>query len=191
MVRYADDFIIGAQSKPEAERILKEIKARLKKFNLEVSAEKTRIIEFGRYAEENAKNRGKRKPGTFDFLGFTHYCSKSQKGNFLMKVRTSGKRRKNSLKQMNAWLKKIRNRHKAKEIWKVLASKLRGHYNYYGVSSNSREIQNYYYRTVRLTFKWMNRRSQKQSFNWQTFAEYLKRYPLPKPALVHNMYDIW
>jgi group II intron reverse transcriptase/maturase len=191
IVRYADDFIIGAQTKPEAEQILKEIKIRLKKFNLEVSAEKTRIIEFGKYAKENAKNRGKRKADTFDFLGFTHYVGTSQKGNFLMKVRTSKKRRNNSLKQMNERLKKIRNRHKAKDIWKILASKLRGHYNYYGVSSNSREIQNYYYQTIRLTYKWMNRRSQKQSFNWQTFAEYLKLYPLPKPILVHNMYDIW
>ena len=191
IVRYADDFIIGAQTKPEAEQILKEIKARLKKFNLEVSAEKTKVIEFGKYAKGNAKNRGKRKAGTFEFLGFTHYVSVSRKGNFLMKVRTSKKRRNNSLKQMNEWLKKIRNKHKAKDIWKVLASKLRGHYNYYGVSSNSNEIQNYYYQTMRLTYKWMNRRSQKQSFNWQTFAEYLKLYPLPKPALVHNMYDIW
>jgi len=191
ITRYADDFIIGAQTKAEAGQILKEIRARLKKFNLEVSAEKTRIIEFGRYAKENARNRGKRKADTFEFLGFTHYVSTSRKGNFLMKVRTSKKRRNNSLKQMNEWLKKTRNQHKAKDIWKILASKLRGHYNYYGVSSNSREIQNYYYRTMQLTYKWMNRRSQKQSFNWQTFTEYLKLYPLPKPALVHNMYDIW
>jgi len=191
ITRYADDFIIGAQTKAEAGQILKEIRARLKKFNLEVSAEKTRIIEFGRYAKENARNRGKRKADTFEFLGFTHYVSTSRKGNFLMKVRTSKKRRNNSLKQMNEWLKKTRNQHKAKDIWKILASKLRGHYNYYGVSSNSREIQNYYCRTMQLTYKWMNRRSQKQSFNWQTFTEYLKLYPLPKPALVHNMYDIW
>ena len=92
---------------------------------------------------------------------------------------------------MNIWLKKTRNKHKAKDIWKVLAAKLRGHYNYYGVSSNSREIQNYYRMTMQLTYKWMNRRSQKQSFNWQTFTEYLKLYSLPKPALVYNMYDIW
>ena len=191
IIRYADDFVIGAQTKIEAERILKEIKTRLKKFNLEVSAEKTKIIEFGRYAKQNAKNRGKRKADTWNFLGFTHYVSTSRKGNFLMKVKTNKKRIRNSLKEMNDWLKKIRNRQKAKVIWKTLSAKLRGHYNYYGVSSNSRGIQNYYYRTTQLTYKWMNRRSQKQSFNWQTFNEYLKLYPLPKPTLVHNMYDIW
>lgn len=191
MVRYADDFVIGAQTKKEAEQILKEIKVRLEKFGLEVSAEKTRIIEFGRYARENANNRGKDKSDTFDFLGFTHYASTSRKGNFLMKVRTSKKRRSNSLKEMNDWLKKNRNRMKAKDIWKMLGAKLQGHYNYYGVSSNSQEIQNYYHKTVQLTYKWMNRRSQKQSFNWNTFYEYLKLYPLPKPSLVYNMYDIW
>lgn len=191
MVRYADDFIIGAQTKPEAEQILREVKERLKKFNLEVSAEKTRIIEFGKYAEENAKNRGKRKPGTFDFLGFTHYCSKSRRGYFLMKAKTSSKRMSNKLKEMNQWLKASRNRMKAKEIWKGLSSRLRGHYNYYGISSNSISIQTFYHQTTKLTFKWMNRRSQKKSYNWTEFYEYIKQHPLAKPALAYNMYDIW
>lgn len=191
IVRYADDFIIGAQTKPEAEQILTAIKIRLKKFNLEVSAEKTRIIEFGRYAKENSINRGKRKPGTFDFLGFTHYVSISRKGNFLMKIKTDRKRMRNKIKEMNQWLKAVRNQAKIKDIWKTLSAKLRGHYNYYGVSSNSRSTQVFYYQTMKLTFKWMNRRSQKQSFNWQTFFKYLELYPLPKPALVYNMYDIW
>lgn len=191
MIRYADDFIIGAQTKQEAEQILKEIKTRLKKFNLEVSADKTRIVEFGKYAKENAKKRGKRKPDTFDFLGFTHYVSTSRSNKFLMKIKTSKNRRSNSLKEMNEWLKRIRNKQKIKEIWKILSAKLRGHYNYYGVSSNSRETQNYYYRTLMLTYKWMNRRSQKKSFNWDKFEAYLKLYPLPKPVLKYNMYNIW
>ena len=191
MIRYADDFVIGAQTKTQAIQILERIKERLKKFNLEVSTEKTRIIEFGRYAKENAKNRGKSKPETFNFLGFTHYVSKSRKGNFLIKLRTEKKRRKNALKEMNIYLKKTRSRMKIKDIWKVLELKLRGHYNYYGVSSNIHEIQNFYYKTVLLTYKWMNRRSQKRSFNWDSFNKYLNKYPLPKPALVVNMYDQW
>ncbi len=191
MIRYADDFVIGAQTKTQAMQILEEIKIRLKKFNLEVSAEKTRIIEFGRYAKENANNRGKSKPETFNFLGFTHYVSKSRKGNFLIKVRTEKKRRKNALKEMNIYLKKTRSRMRIKDIWKVLELKLRGHYNYYGISSNAHEIQNFYYKTILLTYKWMNRRSQKRSFNWDSFNKYLNKYPLPKPALVVNMYDQW
>jgi RNA-directed DNA polymerase len=191
LVRYADDFIIGAQTKPEAEQILADIEARLEKFNLELSDEKTKIIEFGRYAQENAKNRGKKKPDTFDFLGFTHYCSTSQKGNFLVKYKTQGKRKQRHLKDMNTWLKAVRNQLKTKDIWKLLSAKLQGHYNYYGISSNSKDIQAYHYWTVRLVFKWLNRRSHKQSFNWKTFTEYLERYPLPKPALAINLYDVW
>jgi len=191
MVRYADDFIIGVQTKEEAEQILSAVKERLKKFNLEVSSEKTGIIEFGRYAEENARNRGKGKPDTFDFLGFTHFCSKSRRGKFLMKVQTSNKRMSNKLKEMNQWLKDIRNKISAKEIWKGLSSRLRGHYNYYGISSNSRGIQTFYCQTTKLTFKWLNRRSQKKSYNWTEFYEYLKQHPLAKPALAYNMYDIW
>ena len=191
MIRYADDFIIGVQTKQEAEQILKEIKVRLKKFKLEVSAEKTKIIEFGRYAKENAKNRGKAKPDTFDFLGFTHYVSISNRGNFLMKVKTNRKRMNSSLKEMNQWLRKVRSKHKIKDVWTILESKLRGHFNYYGISSNDKEMQNFYYRTTLLTYKWMNRRSQKKSYNWNSFNKYLNKHPLPKPALVFNMYDIW
>jgi RNA-directed DNA polymerase len=191
IIRYADDFIIGAQTKSEAMQILKEIKERLNKFQLDISTEKTKVIEFGRYAEENSINRGKRKPDTFDFLGFTHYCSKSRKGNFLLKVKTDKKRIKQKTREMSQWLKTIRNKIKIKNIWKTLSAKLRGHYNYYGISSNTRSIQAYYYQTTKLTFKWLNRRSQKQSFNWQQFAKYLKLYPLPKPSLAYNMYDIW
>ena len=191
MIRYADDFIIGAQTKVQAEQILQEIKKRLKKFNLEVSAEKTRIVEFGKYAKENAKNRGNSKPDTFDFLGFTHYVSTSSRGNFLMRVRTNKKRMNNSLKEMNQWLRKTRSKHKIKDVWTILELKLRGHFNYYGISSNSKGIQNFYYRTILLTYKWMNRRSQKKSYNWNSFNKYLNKHPLPKPALVFNMYNIW
>jgi RNA-directed DNA polymerase len=191
LIRYADDFIIGAQTKPEAQRILADIKARLSKFGLEISAEKTRIVEFGRYAKQNSINRGRRKPGTFDFLGFTHYCSKSRKGNFLMKVKTSSKRQRRALKEMNIWLKKVRNRSKLKDIWPILKSKVQGHYNYYGVSSNFRSICKFDCQTRRLVFKWLNRRSHKQSMNWVKYECYLKLYPLPKPALAHNMYDTW
>ena len=191
MIRYADDFIVGVQNKQEAYQILDDLKERLSKFGLEVSKEKTRIIEFGRFAQENNIKRDKGKPDTFEFLGFTHYCSKSKQGKYLMKVKTSSKRQSRALKEMNLWLKKIRNTLKTKQIWPILKSKIQGHYNYYGISSNFRSIYVYHYQTRRLLYKWMNRRSHKQSFNWTRFNRYLEIYPLPKPALVHNMYDIW
>lgn len=108
-----------------------------------------------------------------------------------MKVKTEAKRQRKALKEMNKWLKGARNRMKIKEMWERLASKLQGHYNYYGVSSNSRSISDYYYGTMQLTYKWINRKSQKQTFNWKEFARHLKTYPLPKLALAYNMYDIW
>lgn len=191
IVRYADDFIIGAQTKEEAYQILKDVKERLSKFKLQVSIEKTGIKEFGRFAEQNSKNRGNSKPDTFEFLGFTHYCSKSRAGNFLMKVKTNKKRQNSSLKEMNKWLKRARNLMKARDIWRILGSKLQGYYNYYGVSSNSRSINNYGYQVTKLVYKWMNRRSQKRSFNWEQFNHYLNLHPLPKPSLVYSMYDIW
>ena len=191
LIRYADDFIITVQTKQEAQQILQDLEARLQKFNLELSKDKTRLIEFGRYAAENSRNRGKGKPETFDFLGFTLCCSKSRKGNFLFKAKTSSKKQNRKLKEMNQWLKAVRNMIEGKDIWKVLVSKLQGHYNYYGISGNFKSIQGYYYQVRRMTFRWLNRRSQKQSFNWQEFTEYLRRYPLPKPALVYNLYNLW
>lgn len=191
MIRYADDFLIGTQTKLEAEQILKDLRERLEKFGLKFSEEKTKIVEFGRYARQNAQKRGKRKPETFEFLGFRHYCGKSRKENFLMKMKTSSKRKKADIKKINLWLKKVRNRLKIKEIWELLKAKLRGHYNYYGISGNFRSINSVYYQTQRLTFKWLNRRSQKKSFNWKDFERYLRIYPLPKPILTHNFYNLW
>lgn len=191
LIRYADDFIIGAQTKQEAERILADLITRFQKFNLTLSPEKTKIIEFGRFARGNRQRRSKGKPNTFDFLGFTHYCSTSRKGNFLVKHKTADTRSRRHRQDMNQWLKSVRNRFKLKVIWKLLAAKLRGHYQYYGVSGNLQSLNAHYYWTQRLTFKWLNRRSQKMSFNWTTFSQYLARYPLPKPTLAFNLYDIW
>ena len=92
MVRYADDSVACFENKEEAEKYLRSVKKRLAKFGLEVSEEKTKIIEFGRYAQRNRKRRGENKPETFDFLGFTHYCSKSIKGKFRVKRKTSKKK---------------------------------------------------------------------------------------------------
>lgn len=191
MVRFADDFVIGAQNKQEAEYILRELNSRLKKFGLELHPDKTRLIEFGRFAEENVKKRGKRKPETFDFLGFTHFCGKTRDGRFQVRIKTSRKRVSRSQKEMNQWLKSVRNLNKLKGIWETLALKLQGHYNYYGVSGNFESINNFYRKTLKLSFKWINRRSQKKSWNMESFSKYLKTYPLPKPKLTYEIYNTW
>src|SRR6266446_6812561 len=169
LIRYADDFLIGAQHPGEAKQILTDLAARLKKFGLELSLDKTKIIEFGRFAKENQAKKGKRKPDTFDFLGFTHYCSTTRDGRFMVKVETSSKKLDKAVMGMKTWLKNVRNQKQLKEIWSVLKVKLQGHYNYYGVSGNLEGVKHYYEQTRRLLFKWTNRRSQKKSWDWETF----------------------
>lgn len=191
LVRFADDFVVGVQNKEEAEYILKELSDRLKQFRLELSMDKTRLIEFGRFANENVKRKGKRKPETFDFLGFTHFCSQTRNGRFQVRVKTSRKKMSKSQAGMNHWLKSVRNLVKLKGIWEMLALKLQGYYNYYGVSGNFEGINNYYRKTLKLTFKWINRRSQKKSWNMESFNKYLETYPLPKPKLTYAFYNTW
>jgi len=183
-VRYADDFIICTQYREDAINLLESLKVRLNKFGLELSEEKTRLILFGRYAQEKCK-----KVKTFDFLGFTHYCDKSFKGKFKLGRMTSRKRYRNKLKEMNLWLKTMRNYLSLNEIWKTLKQKLIGHFRYYGISGNGYRIYMYHYHTLKLVYKWLNRRSQRKSFNWKSFAKYKKRYPLPAPKIYCNLYN--
>jgi len=189
MVRYADDFVICVQHKGEAEKILKALRGRLAKFSLELSEEKTRIIEFGRFAGPNAKQNGT-KPETFNFLGFTHFVDKSRNDSFKLGHKTDCKKMAAMLKEMNLWLKDIRNRVPVREWWTILKAKLLGHFRYYGISGNFRSISNFYSRVVRMVFKWINRRSQRTSMNWGAFQLYLKRHELPRPHIYHNLYTL-
>lgn len=186
LVRYADDFVVLVQYKEEAEKIMEMLGERLNKFGLDLSKEKTRLIEFGRYAKINAERKGK-KPDTLDFLGFTHFCDRSRKGNFKVGRKTRQKKYNAKLKEMNEWLKAIRNMVEIKEWWEVLKAKLRGHYEYYGISGNYPSLMKYYRQTYTLAYKWINRRSQKKSMNWTQFVEYIKQFPLPKPEIKHNI----
>lgn len=189
MVRYADDFVCMIQYQDDARHIEQSLRERFAKFGLELHSEKTRTISFGRYERENAQRQG-RKANTFDFLGFTHFCGTSRNGKFIVGRQTSRKKFRQKCHEMNDWLRKIRNHKKAKEWWPTLAAKLRGHYQYYGVSGNMRSLNRFYHKTVRLTRKWLNRRSQRKRFYWKGFIEYLKHYPLPRPRIVHNFYTL-
>jgi RNA-directed DNA polymerase len=189
MVRYADDFICMVQHADEAQRILAALRKRFAKFDLELHPEKTRVISFGRFELERASKEN-RRVNTFDFLGFTHYCGKNRKGKFILFRKTSRKKFRMKCKEMNNWLRKIRNCVKTKEWWPVLRAKLRGHYQYYGVSGNIHSLDQFYHLTERMTLKWLNRRSQCQSFNWECFRRYREHYPLPKPRIVHNFYTL-
>jgi len=189
LVRYADDYICMVQSADDARRIEQALHERFAKFGLELHQKKTRTISFGRYERENAKRQG-RRANTFDFFGFTHFCDTSRKGKFIVGRKTSRKKFRKKCEEMNLWLKGVRNLTKTKEWWPILQAKLRGHYQYYGISGNMRSLKKYYSRILYMTLKWLNRRSQRKSFDWEGFNEYLKRYPLPKPRIVHNMYTL-
>ena len=187
VVRYCDDLVVLVQYKEDAEMIHREFKQRLADNGLTVNEDKTRVVSFGRYEKVNARRAG-RKPNTFDFLGFTHYIGISLRGNFKVGRNTSKKRLRRSLVAMNKWLASIRNALPVKEWWRLLTAKILGHYAYYGVSDNSRGIGVYYWKVIKMVYKWLNRRSQKSSMNWKGFQRYLERYPLPKPKIVHRFY---
>ena len=184
IVRYCDDFVIMVEKEEESIWIMKELSERLSKCKLELSAEKSKIVRFGR---KSGNGRGK----TFDFLGFTHFNDKTRKGYYKVGRKTARKRLNKSLKELNIWLKAIRNMVKAEEWWKILASKMRGHFQYYGVSGNMPSIKTFYFTVIRLVKKWLNRRSQKRKLTWEKYILYLTRHPLPKPKIYHDFYTLY
>lgn len=184
LVRYCDDFVILVERRAEAERVMEELENRLKRCQLELSKEKSKIVRFGR---RSGVGRGR----TFSFLGLTHFNDSTRKGYYKVGRKTEKKRLNKSLKEMNLWLKRTRNLVRAAEWWKMLASKMKGHFQYYGVSGNMRSMRQYYFTVLRLVKKWLNRRSQKQKYDWERFNEYLQRHPLPRPKIHHNFYTLY
>ena len=187
LVRYADDFLVLVQYRDSAERIEKLLRERFAKFGLTLHPAKTRTMSFGRFERDQAKRQG-RKAHTFEFLGFTHYCGLSRKGRFLLGRKTASKRLARACRKLKLWLKEVRSAMPMKAFWPTLAAKLRGHYQYYGVSGNWRMINTFDYRVKRMLHKWLNRRSECKSFSWNQFNDYLRHYPLPRPRIVHRLY---
>lgn len=187
LVAYADDFIAGFQHKWEAEEYYRELQERMKKFGLELEGSKSRLLEFGRYAEERRKARGEGKPETFDFLGFTFYCGKSREGKFCVMPKTSRKKFKQKVKSMREWLRK-RLTAPLKNTMEMLNRKLVGHYRYYGVTHNGEMLKKYHFIVTHLLLKMMNRRSQKKSYTWEGFRMMLKHYPMAQPKIYYSLY---
>jgi group II intron reverse transcriptase/maturase len=149
VVRYADDFVVGFQHRAEAERFLRELRERLARFNLELHPTKTRLIEFGRFAAENVQRRGGGKPETFDFLGFTHACGRTQKGEFQVIRRTIKKRLRAKLKAVKTELREQLH-HPVPAVGKWLATVLNGYYRYHSVPGNGRAMWDFRYHVGRL-----------------------------------------
>jgi hypothetical protein len=171
------------QYQEDAVRFYQALRKRLAKFNLELVIDKTKIIEFGRFAAENRKARGLGMPETFSFLGFTHYCSQSRNGKFRVKRKTEARKFKAKIKAFKLWIKTIRSLVPISDIFRQVRVKLLGHYAYYGITDNLKMIRSYYDIVIRLLFKWLNRRSQRRSFTFEKFKLYLRLNPLPLPRI--------
>lgn len=187
-VVYADDFVVCFQYKDEAEQFYKRLKHRMEYFGLELEESKSRLIEFGRFAERDRRNRGQGKPETFDFLGFTHYCSKSRNGKFRVKRKTSKKKFTKKCKEVNRWLADMRAL-PLQEIIKRVNSMLVEYFHYYGITDNSKTISDFKYIVRKFLFKWLNRRSQRRSYNWGQFNDMLRDYPLATPRTYVSIYE--
>ena len=183
-VRYVDDFILCFQYREDAEKVLAVVRERFGKYGLKLHPEKTRLIEFGRNALTKSEAPGGNKPGTFDFLGFTHIAKRSRRGKFTIQLRTMRKRLRRSLKEIAAWCQKHRH-DPVKEQNKGLNAKLRGHYQYYGRPTNFRSLWEYRQAVRRIWKKWLNRRTRGKTVNWPVYEQLLRLHPLLRPRITH------
>jgi len=183
MVRFADDIVVGFQEKAEAERFWNELKERMKKFDLELHPEKTRLLEFGRYAAERRRKRGEGKPETFNFLGFTHICGKSRKGRFLVIRQTIRKRMQAKLKAIRIELRR-RMHEPLKEQGQWLRAVVDGHIRYYGVPGNWAALRTFRQQVERYWQRTLSRRSQIGYVPWTRMQRLLRRW-IPLERICH------
>jgi group II intron reverse transcriptase/maturase len=165
--RYCDDFVVACTDTRDVDKIIRSLEKRLTKFGLTLNRDKTRRIPFNKYTFEQGV-----KQGSFDFLGFTFYLSKARQGGFTsVKVKTSKKTLREKLHNVKIWVKSNRFKSHVQPIWLTFCKKLQGHIVYFGVSNNGKSLKRFVARARRIFFNWMNRRSQKRSFNWASFAQ--------------------
>jgi RNA-directed DNA polymerase len=183
LVRYADDFVMGFACEADARRVLAVLPKRFGKYGLTIHPEKTRLVPFQRPGRATPRTGTgvPPQPGSFDFLGFTHYWSRSKRGNWVVKRKTAGSRFQRAVTKMSTWCRLNRHRPVA-EQYQTLRQKLQGHFAYYGgVLGNLRCLHNFRYAVGRLWRKWLSRRKRRGRFSWARFNAMLKACPLPWP----------
>jgi RNA-directed DNA polymerase len=184
VVRYADDSVLGFQYRAEAESFLKQLRERMAEFGLELHSEKTRLIEFGRFAEGNRERDGAGKPETFNFLGFTHICSTIHKsGKFMVMRKTDGKRVTAKLRDIAAKLRKRMNE-PIEQTGNWLNQVVRGYYNYHAIPGNLKRLSMFRRETARHWLFFLRRRSQRSRWTWERLETLTTRY-LPEPRIIH------
>ena len=183
VVRFADDFVAGFQHRKEAEQLLGDLRERFSKFGLKLHPEKTRLIEFGRFAAQDRDGRGQGKPETFNFLGFTHCCGTDQRGKFTVVRKTMRQRMLKKLKEVNLELRR-RMHQPVDEQGRYVQALIRGHLHYYGVPLNHRPIRAFRTLVIRLWKKWLSRRSQRGAVSWDRMQRYMDRW-VPPAVICH------
>jgi group II intron reverse transcriptase/maturase len=189
-VRFADDLVIGFTHRKDAERVYRVIFQRFEKYGLKLHPEKTRLVPFGRPEKGGLDGDLPHEPGTFDFLGFTHYWGKSRKGYWVIRRKTAAKRLRRTLRAIGEWCR--RNRHHGMwEQFKVLVRKLEGHYAYYGITGNGRCLEQTRTGTQKLWRKWLARRSRESNaLTWERMNRFLKEtFVFPHARVVHSIYE--
>jgi RNA-directed DNA polymerase len=182
LIRFADDFLLGFTTDEDAKRVMGVLGKRFEKYGINLHPEKTKLITL----TDKDKDQGQ---DTFDFLGFTHYMSKSRKGKPILKRKTSRKKLRAALVRMNKWIKENRHSPFLEGLIADLNRKLRGYYQYYGVTFNSRAIVIYHARVKRMLFKWVNRRGAQEHLSWERFALRINVWsPLEKPKIYHKFF---
>jgi RNA-directed DNA polymerase len=189
LIRYADDFVMGFACEGDARRVLEVLPKRFGKYGLTIHPEKTRLVPFQRPSQPSSRDAAgpQQRPGTFDFLGFTHYWGQSRKGNAVVKRQTAASRLRRAIGTIADWCRRYRHR-PIPEQHTTLSQKLRGHYAYYGITGNSRALGNLYYAVTRLWREWLSRRSWKARLSWARFKGMWERFALPPPRVVHSVY---
>ncbi len=181
LIRYADDFVIGCELESDAHRVMAVLPKRFSHYGLTIHPEKTKLVKFGKPPK---KEQSGPKNETFEFLGFTHYWAKSQRGYWVIKRKTARKRQRRSIKALWKWCKE--NRHlPIKEQYHKLCQKLRGHYQYYGIRSNYRQLEEVHQQAMKGWRYWLTRRDNQRKMIWAKFKEVLTRFILPKPRIIH------
>ncbi len=180
--RFADDFVVCFEHGDEANLFRNRLEDRLEGFNLSLAQEKTRVIPYGRFARENAGKLGC-KPKEFTFLGFTHYCGKTRNGYFKVKRRTSRKKLMQSLRQFKIWAKTSRSYLRKGDMIQAARRKIIGHLSYYGITDNIAQCKRFVYWATRILFKWLNRKSQRRTYNWAQFNQALKQLQWPVASI--------
>ena len=180
MIRFADDVVMGFENQEDAERVLRVLRKRFAKYGLTLHPDKTRLVPFGR-----PKGGDAQRPGTFDFLGFTHYWGRSQKGKWVIKRKTARTRLNRGLKRIGEWCRVNRHRPLAEQQAK-LTQKLQGHFAYYGITGNGRRLKWYHHQVERIWKSRLSRRSRSGKLTWSRMEQVLDRFPLPPTRIVHQ-----